>query len=39
VHAFFGRYGPQAGDGVPTVPRTQAETQILAAFDAFLAAL
>ena len=39
VHAFFGRYGPQAGDGVPTVSRTQAETQILAAFDAFLAAL
>lgn len=39
VHAFFGRYGPQAGDGVPTVARTQAEAQILAAFDAFLAAL
>ncbi len=39
VHAFFGRYGPQAGDGVPTVTRAQAETQILAAFDAFLTAL
>lgn len=39
VHSFFGRYGPQSGDGVPTVARTQAETQILAAFDAFLVAL
>ncbi|HEY3336870.1 MAG TPA: alpha/beta hydrolase [Propionicimonas sp.] len=39
VHSFFGRYGPQAGDGVPTVSRSQAETQILAAFDDFLATL
>jgi alpha/beta superfamily hydrolase len=37
VHSFFGRYGPQAGDGVPTVARAQAEAQILAAFEAFLA--
>jgi alpha/beta superfamily hydrolase len=39
VHSFFGRYGPQSGDGVPTVDRNQAETQILAAVDAFLATL
>jgi alpha/beta superfamily hydrolase len=39
VHAFFGRYGPQSGDGVPTMGRFQAEAQILAAFEAFLAAL
>lgn len=31
VHGFFGRYGPQAGDGVPTVTRTDAEAQVLAA--------
>jgi len=29
VHAFFGRYGPQNGDGVPTVTRATAETQIV----------
>jgi len=28
VHSFFGRYGPQVGDGVPTVPRAAAEAQI-----------
>lgn len=28
VHAFFGRYGPQSGDGVPTVARAEAETAI-----------
>lgn len=39
VHAFFGRYGPQAGDGVPTMGRFQAEGQILAAFEALLAAV
>ena len=30
VHSFFGRYGPQAGDGVPTVPRAVAEAAIVA---------
>lgn len=29
VHSFFGRYGPQAGDGVPTVSRADAEADIL----------
>ncbi len=39
VHAFFGRYGPQSGDGVPTVPRAVAETQIIQAIEEFLAGL
>lgn len=39
VHAFFGRYGPQAGDGVPTVTREAAQTQIGAYVDDFIAAL
>lgn len=39
VHAFFGRYGPQAGDGIPTVPREAAEAQIASAVEDFLAAL
>jgi pimeloyl-ACP methyl ester carboxylesterase len=38
VHSFFGRYGPQSGDGTPTVTRAEAETRILAAFTDFLAA-
>lgn len=29
VHAFFGRYGPQRGDGVPRVSRAQAEAAII----------
>lgn len=29
VHAFFGRYGPQAGDGIPTASPAQAEAQIV----------
>ena len=37
VHSFFGRYGPQAGDGTAGVPRAAAEAQILATFEAFLA--
>ena len=37
VHSFFGRYGPQAGDGLPSVPRVAAETQLLQAVDDFLA--
>lgn len=28
VHSFFGRYGPQRGDGIPTVTRAQAEADI-----------
>lgn len=39
VHAFFGRYGPQAGDGVPTVPRAAAEAQVTSAVEDFLATL
>ncbi len=39
VHAFFGRYGPQAGDGTPTVPRVAAETQISQAVEEFLSVL
>lgn len=37
VHAFFGRYGPQRGDGTPTVTRAEAERAIVAALRAFLA--
>ena len=39
VHAFFGRYGPQSGDGVPTVTRDAAEAQIGAYIDDFIAGL
>jgi pimeloyl-ACP methyl ester carboxylesterase len=39
VHAFFGRYGPQRGDGLPTVPRAVAEAEIAGAVEAFLASL
>lgn len=39
VHAFFGRYGPQSGDGVPTVARATAEAQVVASVIAFLATL
>jgi hypothetical protein len=28
VHAFFGDYGPQPGDGTPTIPHDDARTQI-----------
>ena len=37
VHSFFGRYGPQAGDGTPTVSRAEAEASIVAALAEFLA--
>ena len=37
VHSFFGRYGPQKGDGVPSVSRQQAEDQILKDVEAFVA--
>lgn len=36
VHSFFGRYGPQRGDGQPTVDRAAAERQIVAALRRFL---
>jgi len=39
VHAFFADYGPQPGDGTPTVPRTQAQAEIVAASEALLAAV
>ncbi|MVN86313.1 alpha/beta fold hydrolase [Deinococcus sp. HMF7620] len=39
VHAFFGRYGPQKGDGLPTVTRAKAEEDILRAVTGFLARL
>lgn len=39
VHSFFGRYGPQAGDGVPTVTRAAAEDRIVAELTGFFAAL
>ena len=35
VHSFFGRYGPQAGDGIPDVTRAAAERQIVGALRAF----
>ncbi len=31
VHAFFGDYGEQPGDGIPTVSRQQAQDAIVAA--------
>lgn len=36
VHSFFGRYGPQKGDGQPSVSRAEAEADILQAVRAFL---
>ncbi|WP_371809881.1 alpha/beta fold hydrolase [Deinococcus sp. JMULE3] len=39
VHAFFGRYGPQKGDGEPSVSRAQAEGDILNAVTGFLGRL
>ncbi len=36
VHSFFGRYGPQRGDGLPSVTRAAAERQITAALRGFL---
>jgi Alpha/beta hydrolase family len=35
VHSFFGRYGPQRGDGIPTVSRDQAERDIVFALTKF----
>lgn len=39
VHAFFGDYGPQAGDGVPSTDRATAQRSIVAATQRFLASL
>lgn len=39
VHAHFGRYGPQRGDGTAAAPRPRAEAAIAAAVAAFLAGL
>lgn len=39
VHAFFGRYGPQAGDGTPTVSREQAQESIAGTISGFLAGI
>ena len=36
VHSFFGRFGPQRGDGLPSVTRAAAERQIVAALRRFL---
>lgn len=36
VHAFFGRYGPQGGDGLPTVSRADAEATIIAEVGSYL---
>lgn len=36
VHAFFGRYGPQQGDGVPTIERAEAERAIIERCKAYL---
>lgn len=37
VHSSFGRYGPQRGDGRPTVPRAVTEAQIVRAVLEFIA--
>lgn len=39
VHAFFGDYGDQDGDGEPTVSRQDAQARIVAVTSAFLATL
>ena len=36
VHAFFGDYGPQDGDGKPTISHNQARTEIAAGSVAFV---
>ncbi len=35
VHAFFGRYGAQAGDGLPTISREAFETVLLEKLNAY----
>ena len=39
MHAFFGDYGPQPGDGTPTITHEDARTQISEASLAFVAGL
>ncbi|MFC4613142.1 alpha/beta hydrolase [Cellulomonas algicola] len=39
VHAFFGDYGPQPGDGTPTISHDDARQQISAATVAFVSGL
>ncbi|MET0191571.1 MAG: alpha/beta hydrolase [Pseudonocardia sediminis] len=39
VHAFFGDYGTQAGDGTPTTSREDAQRQIVEATASFVGAL
>lgn len=39
VHAFFGRYGPQSGDGIPSISRADAEAFITSQVEEFLAGI
>ena len=39
VHAFFGDYGPQVGDGMPSTDRATAQRSIIAATERFLSRL
>lgn len=39
VHAYFGDYGPQSGDGQPTIERAEQQEQVQAAIQEYLAAL
>ena len=39
VHAFFGDYGPQPGDGEPTISHDEARTQIANASVEFVTAV
>lgn len=39
VHAYFGDYGPQAGDGQPTITREQQQSQTQEAIESFLGGL
>jgi hypothetical protein len=39
VHAFFGDYGPQAGDGTPTTSRAEAQRRIVEATGVFVGGL
>jgi hypothetical protein len=39
VHAFFGDYGDQPGDGTPTISRADAQAQIQQATIELLASL
>jgi len=39
IHAYFGDYGPQPGDGTPGVDRNTAQRQIVAASVSFMDAV